>query len=88
VHMSKDVLEYLMSIIEMTRQSDEIVCGASTRGVIALYQGAQVWAAMQGRDYVIPEDVKELAQDILVHRLQFRDFLSKEEAERTCSFLY
>ena len=81
VKVSEEVIHYLMDIIELTRTKEEFIKGASTRGAIALYQAAQVWAAMQGRDYCIPEDVKELASDILVHRLSFRDFLGKEEAE-------
>ena len=69
VTVSDDTAGYLMDIIEATRSSTRLTCGASTRGAIALYHAAQVKAAFSGRDYVIPEDIKGLAVPVLAHRL-------------------
>lgn len=69
VHVSEDVAGYIMDIIQATRNAGALVGGVSTRGAIALYKAAQVTAAMEGRDYVIPEDVVREAIPVLAHRL-------------------
>ena len=69
VHVSQEVAAYLMDIIQATRKVGVLVGGVSTRGAIALYKAAQVTAAMEGRDYVIPEDVVREALPVLTHRL-------------------
>ncbi len=69
VKVSDDVKNYLMDIIEATRTQSGFVSGVSTRGALALYQASQAYAALHGRDYVIPEDVKQLAPAVLCHRL-------------------
>jgi len=69
VHVSEDVAAYLMDIVQATRKVGVLVGGVSTRGAIALYKAAQVTAAMEGRDYVIPEDVVREAVPVLAHRL-------------------
>lgn len=67
--VSEDVLGYIMDIIEATRSISNFVTGVSTRGAIALYKASQVTALFQGRDYVIPEDVKYVAPHVLAHRI-------------------
>ncbi len=74
------VADYIMSIIELTRNHGDISIGASTRGAIALYQASQVLAAFRGRDFVIPEDVKELAPVILEHRMSYRGVLQQKDS--------
>lgn len=69
VHVSRDVVNYIMDIVEATRKGGVLVGGVSTRGAIALYKAAQVTAAMEGRDYVIPEDVVRETLPVLAHRL-------------------
>ena len=69
VRMSGEVLGYLMDIVEGTRRDGAFSCGVSTRGAIALYKAAQVAAAFDGRDFVIPEDIREMAPYVLLHRL-------------------
>ena len=69
VRVGEDVAGYLMDIVGRTRTSSDFVTGASTRGAIALYRASQVYAAFRGREYVIPEDVKEMAVPVLAHRL-------------------
>ncbi|MBR5391090.1 MAG: AAA family ATPase [Clostridia bacterium] len=60
---------YLMDIISATRGESRFLTGVSTRGAIALYKAAQVTAAFRGRDYVIPEDIKDMALPVLAHRI-------------------
>lgn len=81
IQVSHDVLGYLMDIVEQTRSDGGIAAGASTRGAIALYRGAQAWAALSGRAFVIPEDVKLLAPYVLAHRVLLRGHSSAREAE-------
>jgi MoxR-like ATPase len=69
VKVSQDVAGYIMDIVMATRNARELVSGVSTRGAIALYKASQVTAAMEGRDYVIPEDVVKEALPVLAHRL-------------------
>ena len=69
VRVSDDVAAYMMDIVDYTRKSDALSCGVSTRGAVALYRASQICAAMHGRDYVIPEDVKREAVCVLPHRL-------------------
>ncbi len=69
VKVSPAVLGYLMDIIQGTRQESAFVTGVSTRGAQALYRAAQATAALNGRAYVLPEDVKYLAPFVLCHRL-------------------
>lgn len=68
VRVSEDVADYIMDIITASRQ-DRTAVGISTRGGIALYAAAQAHAALAGRDYVIPEDVRDLAVPVLAHRI-------------------
>lgn len=81
VTVSDVVAGYMMDIIQMTRTHGDISIGASTRGATALYQASQVLAAFRGRDYVIPEDVKELAPAILAHRLTYRGVFGQQECQ-------
>ena len=69
VTVSPAVAGYLMDIIAATRNESRFITGVSTRGAIALYKAAQVTAAFAGRDYVIPEDVREMAPWVLCHRI-------------------
>lgn len=69
VKLGPEIAGYIMDIIGYTRQSSLLVNGVSTRGAIALYKSAQIRAAVEGRDYVIPEDVKKEAPAVLTHRI-------------------
>ena len=69
VHVERLISEYIVGLVEASRTHDDIYLGASPRGSLALYNTARAWAALQGRDYVIPDDVKELAEASLAHRL-------------------
>ena len=69
VAVSDDVAGYVMDLAEYTRKSRLLRCGLSTRGTLALYKTSQIRAALSGRDYVIPEDVKAEAAYVVPHRL-------------------
>ena len=69
VKVGNDVTDYIMSIVTATRQSDRLAYGVSARGSLALYRASQITAAMDGRDYVLPEDVKQEAIPVLTHRI-------------------
>ncbi len=69
VRVSDDVAGYMMDIVSSARVSDMLVNGVSTRGSLALYRASQICAALNGRDYVIPEDVKREALAVLPHRV-------------------
>jgi MoxR-like ATPase len=68
VHVDETIRDYIVQIVMATRQHRDFILGASPRGSHALYRGMQTYAALQGRDYVLPDDAKQLAQSILSHR--------------------
>jgi len=69
VHMDDKVRQYIMEIIHATRDHEDLTLGASPRGSIALFRGSQAMAALRGRDYALPDDVKFIVAPILAHRL-------------------
>ena len=69
VYVDRLVMEYIVDIVNATREHQEVYLGASPRGSLALYKTSQARAALYGRDYVIPDDIKELADPTLAHRL-------------------
>ncbi len=73
VYMSDKVLEYVLDIVEATRNNKYILAGISTRGVLAINSTAKTRAYFSGRDYVIPEDIKKLSEFTIPHRLIFRE---------------
>ncbi len=71
VHVAGEVLDYVMRLIEATRTHEAVVTGVSPRGGVHLYRACQALALLRGRDYVEPDDVKELAEPVLSHRIRF-----------------
>ncbi|TFH37960.1 MAG: MoxR family ATPase [Anaerolineales bacterium] len=69
IRIEESVRNYIVKIARATREHPEIELGASPRATLALFQSAQAWAAIQGRGYVLPDDVKLMAPYILTHRL-------------------
>ena len=82
VTVHKDVLGYMMDLVEKTRTESRFVTGVSTRGAIALYKASQAMAASLGRDFVIPEDVLKAAPHVLGHRIISKGGESFEDAKR------
>lgn len=69
VRVESSVRQYVVNVCRATRRHEDIMLGASPRATMALYRTAQARAAVQGRDFVLPDDVKQLAPHVLTHRL-------------------
>lgn len=80
VYLSGKMLEYVMNIVEATRSSKYLRAGISTRGALAVNHTAKTNAYFSGRDFVIPEDVRGLAEYVIPHRVIFRE--EYEQADR------
>ena len=73
VYVHDDLLGYASDICERTRSAKDVALGASPRAMIALVRVAQGYAAISGRDYVLPDDIKRAAIPVLAHRLVFQN---------------
>ena len=82
IHMDESLSEYLLAIVHATRHSELLSLGVSTRGALALNKTAKALALVRGRDYCLPDDVKELAPIVLSHRVM----LSRAQGMRAQSF--
>ncbi|WP_119072584.1 AAA family ATPase [Aggregatilinea lenta] len=69
IYLNQDIKNYIVNIVTSTRQHPDVYLGASPRGAIALYRTSQARASIAGRDYVVPDDVKALAEVTLAHRI-------------------
>jgi MoxR-like ATPase len=69
VRVDESLLDYIMAIVEATRRSEFLLIGASPRGSLALRRAAQALAYFEGRDYCIPDDIKQLVLPVLAHRV-------------------
>jgi MoxR-like ATPase len=69
VHVDESLERYILAIVRATRSNPDVALGASPRGSLALYKTAQALAALRGRDYVVPDDIKTLTPYTLTHRL-------------------
>lgn len=78
VYVHTCLLEYIASIVEATRKDTGVIMGVSTRGSLALLKAAKAYAYIQGRNYVVPEDVKKLAVPVLAHRIALNYGYRKE----------
>ena len=68
IHVDDTLRDYIVRLVFATRSHKDLLLGASPRGSYALYRGSQAYAALQGRDYVLPDDIKRLAAPVLSHR--------------------
>lgn len=69
IRVEESIRNYIVKVARATRDHPEIELGASPRATLALFQSSQAWAAIQARDYVLPDDVKKMAPYVLTHRL-------------------
>ncbi len=85
VHVAVDVEDYIIRLIHATRQHPAVELGASPRAMLALYNAAQALAAIRGRSYVTPDDVKYLMTPVLIHRIipKSESRLRGQKAEQT-----
>ena len=72
IHLDDKVKKYILDIVHASREHEDVLLGGSPRASIALFRCAQALAAIQGREFVIPDDVKRMAMPVLAHRLILR----------------
>lgn len=80
VSIQDDVMDYLVDVVNSTRNKDNIELGVSPRGSIALFKSSQAYAAINGRDYILPEDIKFVAPYVLNHRIIARGVNNIEDS--------
>ncbi len=83
IHIEESLLEYIVALVEATRSADGVLIGVSPRGSIALAQVACASAILQGRDYVLPDDIKQQAACVLAHRIVMKSRSGLEGASAT-----
>jgi MoxR-like ATPase len=81
VYVDSAVSEYIVRLVDATRSHPEVYLGASPRGSLALYKAGQAFAALNGRDYVIPDDVKTVAGPALAHRIIVKTSATMRDVE-------
>ncbi|MDE6699282.1 MAG: MoxR family ATPase [Lachnospiraceae bacterium] len=69
VKVTEKLKDYIVNIVEFTRNSPDITLGISPRGSIALYKASKAMAFMEDREYVLPDDIKKIAKNVLAHRI-------------------
>jgi MoxR-like ATPase len=80
VRVEECLSDYILDLIEATRRHPNVHLGGSTRAALSLYRAAQALALLEGREYVVPDDIKRLARPVLAHRILTRSF---RQGERT-----
>ena len=73
VKVEESLANYLLRIVEATRQDSRIELGCSPRGAVSFFMASKARAFMDGRDYVLPDDIQKMAEPVLRHRLVCRD---------------
>jgi MoxR-like ATPase len=69
IHIDEKVKRYILQIVHASREHEDVLLGGSPRASIALYRTAQALAAISGRDFALPDDIKRMSQPVLAHRL-------------------
>lgn len=69
IRVEPSLRDYIVKVARATRKNQEVTLGASPRATLALFQASQAWAAISGRDFVLPDDVKKVAPHVLTHRM-------------------
>ncbi|MCA9074086.1 MAG: MoxR family ATPase [Planctomycetaceae bacterium] len=87
VRVDDSLNDYLLDIVHATRSHDELVLGVSTRGALTFYRAAQSLASVEGRDYVIPDDIKTLAIPVLAHRVVCRGMIRENQRSRAAGII-
>ncbi|MFO0919621.1 MAG: MoxR family ATPase [Planctomycetaceae bacterium] len=87
VRMESSLNGYVIELIHATRQHDELQLGVSTRGAITLFRAAQACAFLNGRDFVTPDDIKQIALPVLAHRVVCKGMLQDGQRERARSVI-
>jgi MoxR-like ATPase len=72
VHVDKSLSNYIVEIVSQTRRHPDVALGSSPRGSLALFRASQAWAFYNGRDFVIPDDVRKMVIPVLSHRIMLK----------------
>ena len=80
--VSEPVMSYIASVCEKTHEASDVVLGVSPRGMLSLMRACRALALIEGRSFVTPDDVKELAVPVLAHRLSMRGIYGRTDASR------
>jgi MoxR-like ATPase len=75
VTVEESIHDYILDLVELTRRCEELTVGVSTRGAICLFRASQSLALVEGRDFVVPDDVKRLAVPVLAHRVITKGYM-------------
>ena len=75
VAVEASIYDYLLDIVEITRKCEELHVGVSTRGALSLYRAAQASALIDGRNFVVPDDIKQLTSSVLAHRVVTKGYI-------------
>lgn len=81
IRVEEALNDYLLDLIQATRVHPSLYLGASTRAALSLYRAAQAYALLNGRDYVVPDDIKRLARPVLSHRLLAKTYRHGEQGD-------
>ncbi len=87
VNVDNSLAEYMLELTTRTRSHAELTLGVSTRGALTLYRAAQAIAFVEGRNYVIPDDIKQVAIPVLAHRVVCRGILREGHRQRATQIL-
>lgn len=82
VRVDDSLNDYILDIVHATRDHEELELGVSTRGAITLYRAAQALALVNGRDFAVPDDIKDLSVPVLAHRIVCRGLVREGNRER------
>lgn len=87
VRVDDSLNDYILDIVEQTRRHPDLYVGASPRAALGLYRASQALAIIRGRDFVVPDDIKQLAGAVLGHRLLSRNFRPGEAADAAATLI-
>jgi MoxR-like ATPase len=87
IRLDSAIIDYILDVVDATRNDDELHLGVSPRGALALTQASQASALLNGRDYVTPDDVKNLVVPVCAHRIISKSYLQNGDANTTSRVL-
>ncbi len=87
VRVDESIHAYILDIVHATREHEELALGVSTRGAITMTHALQSYACVQGRDYVVPDDVKELSIPVFAHRVLVGGIIRESHRERASDII-
>ncbi len=87
IRVDDSISDYMLDIVHETRRHAELTLGVSTRGALVLYRASQALAMIEGRDYVIPDDVKELVLPVFAHRIVCRGAIRDGQRKKASQIL-